>query len=159
MRHVLTISIVLLLLSAPALAFSQAPAATLSFEVATIKPADPINPATILSSGKLPHVGMTVEGSRVDIGYMSLADLIPAAFKVKPYQISGPDWMNSQRFDILAKMPEGATKEQVPEMLQALLIERFQLKVHRETKDQSIYALIVAKGGPKFKESAPDPET
>src|SRR5438552_1021946 len=97
MRHVLTISIVSLLLSAPALAFSQAPAATLSFEVATIKPADPINPATILSSGKLPHVGMTDEGSRVDIGYMTLADLFPEAFNVKTYQHSALERMNSQQ--------------------------------------------------------------
>src|SRR5205814_5568237 len=71
----------------------------------------------------------------------------------------GPDSMKSQRFDILAKMPEGATKEQVPEMLQALLAERFQLKVHRENREQSIYALVVGKGGPKLKEAAPDPET
>src|SRR2546421_3982241 len=159
MRNFRTITLVSLLLIVPTLAFSQAPPAALSFEVATIKPAEPINPQAILTTGKLPHVGMSVEGSRVDIGYMSLADLIPTAFNVKPYQISGPDWMSSQRFDILARMPEGTTKEQVPQMLQALLIERFQLKVHRESRDLPIYALIVAKGGPKLKESTPDPET
>src|SRR5204863_5417152 len=108
-----------LILLIPLLAFGQAPAASLSFEVESVKPAEAITPAMI-TSGKL-HVGMSVDGARVDIGFMSLADLIPLAFNMKPYQISGPDWMNAQRFDILAKLPEGATKEQVPEMLQALL--------------------------------------
>jgi len=143
-----------LLLLVPLLAFGQAPAAALTFEVATIKPVEPITPAAI-AAGKL-HVGMNVVGDRVDIGYMSLAELIPIAFKVKPYQVSGPDWMRSQRFDILAKLPAGATKEQVPELLQALLQERFQLKAHRENRENNVYALVVGKGGPNLKESPPD---
>jgi uncharacterized protein (TIGR03435 family) len=89
---------------------------------------------------------------------MSLADLIPIAYKVKPYQISGPEWMRSQRFDILAKLPEGATKEQVPEMLKALLQERFHLKAHLEKREHNVYALVVAKDGPKLKESVPEPD-
>ena len=68
---------------------------------------------------------------------MSLAELIPIAYNVKPFQVAGPDWMSSQRFDILARMPEGTTKEQVPEMLQALLAERFQLKIHRENREHN----------------------
>jgi uncharacterized protein (TIGR03435 family) len=87
---------------------------------------------------------------------MSLAELIRVAYRVKPYQISGPDWMASERFDVLAKLPEGASREQVPEMLQALLAERFKLTVHRESKEHAIYALVVGKNGPKLKESAPD---
>jgi uncharacterized protein (TIGR03435 family) len=138
----------------PLLAFGQAPAASPLFEVASVKPAEALTPAMI-TSGKL-HVGMSVDGARVDIGFMSLADLIPLAFNLKPYQISGPDWMNQQRFDILAKLPEGATKEQVPEMLQALLAERFQLKVHRESRDHAIFALVVGKGGSKLKEAPTD---
>jgi uncharacterized protein (TIGR03435 family) len=153
MRYLTVLASAILL---PVLAFGQTPA-VLSFEVATIKPAEAISPAMIVA-GKL-HIGMNVDGSRVDIGSMSLADLIPIAYKVKPYQISGPDWMGTQRFDILAKLPEGATKEQVPEMMQALLAERFKLKIHRETRDQSVYALVVGKGPLKLKEAAPDPET
>jgi uncharacterized protein (TIGR03435 family) len=98
---------------------------------------------------------MTIDAARVDIGFMSLADLIRAAYRVKPYQISGPDWMREQRFDIVAKLPDGASPDQVPEMLQALLAERFSLKVHRESKEHSVYALVVGKNGPKLKESAP----
>src|SRR5947209_15801513 len=89
-------------------AFAQTPPAP-QFEVATIKPAAPLNPAMV-AAGKL-HVGMNVDQARVDIGFLSLADLIQTAYKVKRYQVSGPDWMGQQRFDILAKMPEGATKE------------------------------------------------
>lgn len=77
----------LLLLLIPALAFGQAPAAALSFEVATIKPAEPITPV-LITSGKA-HIGMSVQGTRVDIGQMPLSALIQQAFKVKPYQVSG----------------------------------------------------------------------
>jgi len=140
-------------------AFSQGPAsAALTFDVAAIKPAAPLNLAEI-AQGKIPKVGMTVEGTRVDIGYMSMADLLRTAYEVKPFQISGPDWINNERFDITARMPEGSTKEQAPKMLQTLLAERFQLKVHRENRENNVYALVVAKGGPKLKESVPEPET
>src|SRR5690242_20139264 len=97
----------------------------LAFEVATIKTAQPPNPAAILA-GQPPHIGIDVQGTRVDIGFLSLAELIPAAYKVRTFQVSGPDWMNGERFDVLAKMPDGSNKDQMPEMLQALLAERFQ---------------------------------
>lgn len=54
------------------------------------------------------HVGMTAD-ARVDIGSLSLTELIPMAFRVKPYQVSGPDWMSANRFDIVAKIPEGVS--------------------------------------------------
>jgi uncharacterized protein (TIGR03435 family) len=80
---------------------------------------------------------------------------------VKDYQISGLDSlgaaMSAQRFNIQATLPEGATEKQVPQMLQAMLAERFKLVIHRETRDQPVYALIVAKGGPKLKDAEPDP--
>ena len=158
--HFLTPILACLVLSMPVLLISQAPPA-LSFEVASIKPSQEITPAlgkAIVASGKL-HVGMSVDAARVDIGFMSLADLIPIAYAVKSYQVSGPEWMKVQRFDILAKMPEGATKEQVPEMLQALLHERFNLKVHRESRDFPVYGLVVGKGGSKLKETPPETET
>ncbi len=132
--------------------FGQTPAAGPAFEVASIKPAPPLT-----ATGKF-HAGMTIDAARVDIGYLSLADLIPIAFAVKPYQVSGPSWMPAQRFDIMAKMPEGSSKEQVPEMLKALLEERFKLVSHRESKEHAVYALVVGKNGPKLKEST-EPDT
>ncbi len=127
-----------------------------AFEVASIKPARGLQEQAL--SGKM-HVGMKVDGAMVDIGSMSISDLIQTAYKVKIYQVSGPDWMKSERFDILAKLPEGANKDQVPEMLQTLLADRFKLTFHRDNRQQSIYALVVAKGGPKMKEAPPDPAT
>jgi uncharacterized protein (TIGR03435 family) len=132
----------------------------LSFEVASIRPAPPLDAAAIMS-GKM-HLGMSVDKDRVDIGGFSLMALICQAYKVEPYQVAGnPEWLsggiNADRFDIIAKMPEGATKDQVPQMLQALLAERFKLTVHYEKRDLSAYALVVGKDGPKLKEAEPEP--
>ena len=127
------------------------------FEVASVKASEPITPAMI-TSGKL-HAGMKIDGKRVDIGNFGMMQLICKAYDVKSYQVSGPSWITAvglagQRFDIVANLPEGATKEQVPQMLQALLAERFKLVIHRETKDQPVYALVIAKSGVQLKESA-----
>jgi uncharacterized protein (TIGR03435 family) len=138
-------------------AFAQPSAAPPAFEVATIKPAEPITPQ-MMQAGKM-HVGMNIDKQRVDIGYMSLADLLVTAYKVKPYQIEGPAWIKAQRFDVLATMPEGATKDDVPVMLQGLLHDRFKVEFHRDKKDHSVMALVVAKGGARMKEAEPDPAT
>jgi uncharacterized protein (TIGR03435 family) len=81
--------------------------------------------------------------------------LISRAYGVKDYQVSGPDWLDSQGYDVVAKVPAGVPADQVPLMLQALLSERFKLALHRESKTINVYALIVGKGGPKLKESDP----
>jgi uncharacterized protein (TIGR03435 family) len=87
---------------------------------------------------------------------MTLKNLIMTAYAVKPYQINGPDWLDSERYDIVAKVPTGATKEQVNVMWQNLLAERFGLVVHHESKEFQVDELVVAKGGHKLKESAED---
>lgn len=79
------------------------------------------------------------------------------AFNLKMDQITGPAWLDEDCFDISAKLPEGATKEQIPTMLQALLADRFQLAFHTEHPMRTGYALLVDKGGPKFKETDPSP--
>jgi uncharacterized protein (TIGR03435 family) len=141
-------------------AFAQTPEAPpLAFEVASIKPAGPLNPAAI-QSGKL-RIGMKVDGAICDIGSFSLRDLIRTAYEVKDFQISGADGlgtvMSATRFNIQATMPPGTTEKQVPQMLQALLAERFKLVIHRDTKEHSVYALVVGKGGPKMKAAEPEP--
>ncbi len=141
--------------------FAQTP----GFEVATIKPSPPMESIAVqILSGKV-HVGMRMDGNRVDIGSMPPSGLIQTAYRVKPYQVSGPGWISGQRFDILANMPEGASQDLVPEMLQALLAERFKLTTHHETREHSVYALVAGKGGSKLTEAtapeagAPKPET
>jgi uncharacterized protein (TIGR03435 family) len=80
-----------------------------------------------------------------------------SAYSVKQHQISGPQWMNTTGFNIVAKLPPGVTKEQIKVMLQNLLAERFKLVAHRETTDLPVFALIVGKSGPKLA-AAKDPE-
>jgi uncharacterized protein (TIGR03435 family) len=137
----------------------QTPAAApLAFEVASIKPSQQITPAMV-ASGKL-HVGMKIDNARVDIGNFALMQLICKAYDVKQYQVSGPSWLlTGQKFDIVASLPQGASKEQVPEMLQSLLAERFKLTIHRNTKEVAVYAMVVGKGGLKMKEVAATPVT
>ena len=122
----------------------------LAFEVASVKPSAP-------QSMNMIRVGMQVDGGMLRYSNVSLKDIIRAAYRVKDFQIDGPDWLNGARFDITAKLPEGATREQVPEMLQALLAERFKLTLHRDTKEHPIYALVAGKDGPKLKPA--DPQT
>jgi uncharacterized protein (TIGR03435 family) len=149
-----------LLFLAAFIAAAQTPAPPpLTFEVASVKPAPALDPMAI-QSGKM-RIGMKIDGAIVDIASFSLKDLIRTAYEVKEYQITGPEWLgtglSAQRFNIQATMPEGATKEQVPQMLQALLVDRFKLAIHRENKDHSVYALVVAKSGLKLKPSDPEP--
>jgi len=126
----------------------------LSFEVASVKKAEPLS-VNLVMSGKM-NLGMVIDNAQVNIKSMSIAELMRVAYKVKPYQVSGPEWLTAERYTITAKMPAGTNRDQVPEMMQALLAERFKLTFHRETKEQSVYALTVMKSGLKLQESAPD---
>lgn len=117
------------------------------FEVASIKPSP--QPAQ--------HIGITSNGSRVDIGNWSILQLIVKAYRIQTYQLIGPEWMWSARFDVQASLPRGSSKKSIPEMLQALLAERFGLVAHTETRDLQGFALVVGKGGPKIKVAASDP--
>jgi uncharacterized protein (TIGR03435 family) len=136
--------------------FAQTPAKP-AFEVASIKPSPPLSSMIAeIQSGKL-NVGMRIDGTQVDFRFMPLSSLLAEAYKMKLYQISGPDWMEKQLFEIHAKLPEGTYKDQIPEMLQTLLAERFNLKFHRETRELPVYALIVGKNGLKIKEAVEEP--
>jgi uncharacterized protein (TIGR03435 family) len=82
---------------------------------------------------------------------VSLKDCIGVAYDVKEFQIQGPDWIGTTRFDIVAKLPGGSSESRIPEMLQAMLGERFKLAAHRATKASAVYALVVVKGAPALK--------
>jgi len=155
MTETMRMSFVFLLLAAPLMAQPTADSAwPMTFEVASIKPSAPLNPRQVMMGQK--PVGMKVDAVRADIANLSLADLVRIAYRVKPYQITGPDWMKRDRFDIVGKLHEGGSQDQVPEMLQALLAQRFKLALHRETKEHAVYALVVGKNGPKLVEAPAD---
>jgi uncharacterized protein (TIGR03435 family) len=126
-----------------------------AFEVASVKPAAPI-------TGNFIRVGMRGGPGSSDPGQITytnvtVKNVLMNAYGVKGFQISGPGWLDSERYDIVAKLPRGATKAEFMAMLQNLLAERFKLTLHREKKDLPMYALVVGKNGPKLKESVDDP--
>jgi len=146
---------VVLILAAGATLGQTAPSIP-AFEVATVKPSPPLDIAKLrdqVQAGRMPRFGPHVDASQAAYTYMSLKDLIATAYKVKAYQITGPAWLATERFDIVAKMPDGASKDDAPKMLQALLEERFKLAAHRDTQEHPVLALVVGKDGPKLKES------
>jgi uncharacterized protein (TIGR03435 family) len=113
-----------------------------SFEVASVKPAAP---------GEWRESKAGVD--RIDFPNASLRYCIAFGYRVKEYQISGPAWLGSVRYDILAKGPEGTHHDQLPDMMQVLLAERFKFQAHHETKEFNVISLAVGKNGPKLKES------
>jgi uncharacterized protein (TIGR03435 family) len=84
--------------------------------------------------------------------------VLSEAYDLQPFEYVGPDWLQNVRFDFTAKVPAGTSKDSFREMLQNLLVERFQLVCHRDKKAMQVYQLSVARNGPKFKESSPKDE-
>ncbi len=148
------------LVKAPGIHAQSAPtvaAPAPSFEVASVKPSPLPDMAKLrdeVRAGRMMRFGPYVNASRAEYIYMPLRDLIAIAYKVKPYEIIGPAWLPEDRFDIVAKMPDGASKDDAPQMLKSLLEDRFKLATHRDLREHPVLALVVAKGGPKLKESA-----
>jgi uncharacterized protein (TIGR03435 family) len=146
---VIRLSVAALLAAAPV--FPQSNPARPQFEVASIKP----------SAGQIPNqagIGLHIDGAQVRCNYLPLREYLVMAYQVKPNQIVGPDWIATERFDVAAKIPENGHREQIREMIQMLLEDRFQLKAHRDKKDFPVYGLTLAKGGLKIKPLPPDPE-
>ena len=140
--------------------------ATLAFAVTALLHAQPApEPAFDAASIKLhpPPITMSsdpsVRGSLMVGTASTLADMITVAYGVRYEQISGgPNWLASEHYDLEARAETGAplTRDRAMAMLRTLLADRFQLKLHRESKETPVYELVVAKNGPEFKPSAPD---
>ena len=124
---------------------SQA-ARPLTFEVASVKRSQPGSSRT----------GVGTDPGRLTIRNATLKFCIGWAYRVKDYQISGPGWLDSEHFDIVAKAERGALEDRLRLMLQALLTDRFKLALHRETTELPVYALTVAKEGAKIHEVKAD---
>lgn len=137
-----------------------------SFEAASIRPAAPapvggFMPGAPGSPVTCPLTGCGGPGTgtpgRITFARVSLKDLIRVAYGVEQSRlIEAPDWMQSARFDVVANVPPGATRDEANRMLQNLLADRFQLKVHRATRELPVYALVVAPRGSKLKASVGD---
>jgi uncharacterized protein (TIGR03435 family) len=123
-----------------------------TFEVASVKPSDPNSPGGIINyrNGTFHATGITAK------------NCVALAYDFPSFQLAGgPGWIGEQRYDIVAKIPAGAAvpppgperQAQMRTALQALLAERFQLAIHRETKMTPAYVLVAAKSGFKLKDT------
>ena len=133
--------------------FFLLPCAFGQFEVASVKPSAP---ATSCSMQRMP-------GGRFIASHCTVMNLINYAFEMPEQQVSdAPAWLTSERFDISALPKPGSNPEptanlhETEAMLQVLFEERFALKVHHTPQERPIYALVVAKGGPKFAANSGD---
>lgn len=121
-------------------ALSLAAEAPPAFEVASIRPSQ---------EGR---ENVDVRPGNVTMRNMRLAGAIRWAYNVLDVQVSGPDWLNTARFDIIAKAGEAAKEPEMQKMMQTLLADRFKLELHRQTKELNAMVLTIAKGGHKLKE-------
>jgi uncharacterized protein (TIGR03435 family) len=113
-----------------------------SFDVASIRP--------VVSEAR-GETFQPLSGGRLRVKNNPVSNLIQNAYGIRNYQIlGGPDWLNSDRFDMEAKAEGNSGRPQVMLMLQTLLADRFKLKFHRETRDLPVFTLTVAKGGLKM---------
>jgi uncharacterized protein (TIGR03435 family) len=138
---------VLLGMNAPALR-AQSPN---KFEVASVRRVE--IPATAFGVPVFPATGGVGTGEPLRITYRGtwLPPLIAEAFGVRTDQVTGPTWLNTERYDIVANIPPGATKDDFKLMLADLLRERFRLQFHMDSKIRPIYVLRAGNNGPKLK--------
>lgn len=147
MRHKLMAPVIVALLAAGAV-LAQPQDTRPAYEAASVK---------VNSSGSGSSSSHGTRG-QVVITNLTLKRLIERAYSLKPFQVTGPDWLESVHFDVAAKYPPDTKNDERSLMLRTLLEDRFKLAVHRETKDMPGYALVVAKSGFKLKPVEPDPK-
>jgi uncharacterized protein (TIGR03435 family) len=150
MRAILAIAGVSLMASS---VFAQPVKVPLAFDVASVKRAEGGGPPGDIARN------MDSSPGHFAMRNVPLRYALEWAYDLKDYEISGPDWIKAdERYDIIANAP-GASEAQMRQMLQTLLTQRFQMKLHRETKELSVYALVPGKGAPKVKEARADEQT
>ena len=100
--------------------------------------------------------GGVLRGGRYEVRSASMVDLIRTAYGLDDNNkvVGGPSWLDTNRFDIIAKAPQSTSQENLKLMLQALLADRFKLVVHKDTKPMQVFVLSLGKGKPKLKEAA-----
>jgi uncharacterized protein (TIGR03435 family) len=153
------------------LAGAQAPPNIPDFEAASVKRSNAVAGAEFTAAGIPLGAGRLPEGISTHLGFVggpgsgdpgritytgvTLRNLLARAYGLKPSQISGPGWLDSEHYDVLATLPPGTDAAKLALMLQKLLTDRFKMASHRETKQLPVYNLTVAQGGPKLQPGAP----
>jgi uncharacterized protein (TIGR03435 family) len=135
----------------------------LRFDVASVKPSPPPQPNARRFFGPPRGGPGTRDPARITWENAALGNMLMTAYDVQMFQIDAPDWLATARYNVIANVPEGATKEQVRVMWQNLLKDRFGMLLHHKSDQFQVDDLTVAKGGPKLKETDlgpnPDPFT
>ncbi len=142
----------LLIFAIACAAFGQT-AEDLTFEVASVKPCPPPAPNARLFFGPPRGGPGTSDPGQITWSNAALRNILMTAYDVQTYQVTAPAWLATERYDIAAKIPAGATKEQVRIMWQNLLKERFGMALHHESKEFQADELTVAKSGLKMNET------
>jgi uncharacterized protein (TIGR03435 family) len=142
-----------LILFAAAAAFGQSADAP-AFDVASVK----VSPPGTVPGERRRRDNIQVSPGTVTMRGVSLKGAIRWAWHVTEFQVTGPDWLDSERYEIAGKAAGPATEEQLRLMMQSLLQERFKLALHRQTKELSAYVLVVGKNGPKVHETKTEGE-
>lgn len=146
MRLAAAIALMFVASASAAQAPPAAPAPT-RFDAATIKPAPPPTG----SMNRVMRMGTNFDPQRLTASNVTLKGLLQTAYDLKPYQVQGPDWINTERYDLSAETAAPATHDQMRVLLQDLLTRQFHLQLEHSTKITDIYAMVVAKGGLKIK--------
>lgn len=116
------------------------PSRPISFEATSVKP-------VVRTPGPKPKLE---DDGRVEYRQEVMFNLLLRAYGLNAYQVSGPTWIKDSYYDIVATIPKGVTKADIPAMLRQLLVDRFHLSVHYELRSTPVYAVTVAKDGPKL---------
>lgn len=124
-----------------------------TFEVASVRPTPPPAPGARVFYGPPRGGPGTSDPEQITWSATSLLSILMAAYDVQAFQVNAPDWAPTTRYNIVAKVPPGTTRAQVPSMWQNLLKDRLGVALHHASKEFQVYELTVAKGGPKMKET------
>jgi uncharacterized protein (TIGR03435 family) len=141
-RHWLVVAVAAIALLQPTFAQQK------SFDAASVRVnKEPGRPGTVGTT-------MRTQPSGITFLEVTLLNCISAAYGVTSYQIKGPDWIRTEAFDIVARSGAPASRQDLMNMLQTLLVERFKLRIHREKARMRAYALVVTKQGARLKPTA-----
>jgi uncharacterized protein (TIGR03435 family) len=143
-----TLAAGLLIVSGPLGAVSQPVEPAPAFEVASVKVSPPSSEGMRVQANVIqPSPG------GVTMLNISLKGIIQWAYRLQTVQVSGPGWLDSNRYDVIAKTSEAVPNDRLRQMLQTLLADRFKLAFHRETKEMQAYVVTIGKNGYKMKPS------